>query len=63
MNLQGMIVQGFNTFTYISISPCKIFRSPEEIEEITLYFLFFLMLQYSLYPIILVYDYNAPTVD
>ena len=55
-HLQGLILEGYNTVTYVSIDPCVIYHSSGTKENIFLKSLPYLILQYSLYPVVLVYD-------
>ncbi|OMJ75214.1 hypothetical protein SteCoe_14432 [Stentor coeruleus] len=52
--LQGMIVEGWNQCLYIQLYPCFLFNSNSS-EEIFLDYLPFIILQYSLFPTLLVY--------
>lgn len=54
--LQGFIVEGANSYTYINLNPCEIGKKSGRFEGISFKLLFFLLLQYGLFPVLLVYD-------
>lgn len=58
-HLHGMILEGFSSVVYIDLIDGIIFHK-DSIQNMPLRYLFFVMLQYSLFPIVLIYD-NTPT--
>lgn len=55
--LQGMIVEGWKECLYIKLDPCVLY-SRDLKEEISLEFLPFIMIQYALFPTLLIYSNN-----
>lgn len=54
--LQGMILCNSHKSVFITLQPCRIYSSIGKFTEISLKFLNFLIIQYSLYPSMIVYN-------
>ena len=56
--LQGMIVSNKSTTVYINLSPCLVYIDKQRSTEIYIDYLLFALIQYSMFPRVLIYSYE-----